>query len=190
MGPVVVASVESHDAAVTVSTANTCDDRIRLEARIESVENVEELAKAEIRKGYPKKGSLSRSRRDVSGWCARRVVSYIESNFATRIRVRDLARVACLSNSRFSHWFHEAFGLPPIVYLARFRMLRAKQLMLADGARPLSQIALECGMCDHPHFSRMFRRVFGMTPTHWRRTHTSHFRSHSDVPPKALRTEQ
>ena len=169
MSPVIMAVVESHNAAVTESTANTCDDRIRVEALIESVEKP---AKARVRKGSPKQRSLAGSRRDLSGSCARRVVSYIESNFATRIRVCDLARVACLSNSCFSQWFHKIFGLPPAAYVARFRMLRAKQLMLDDDERPLSQIALECGLCDQAHFSRMFRRVFGVSPMRWRRAHT------------------
>ena len=189
MRPVVVAVVESHDAAVTVTTANTCDERTRVEAPIESAESVGELAKASVRKGYPKQGSLAGSRRDLSDSCARRVVSYIESNFATRIRVCDLARVACLGDSRFSHWFRETFGLCPVVYLARFRMHRAKQLMLDDGARPLSQIARECGMCDQAHFSHVFRRVFGMPPTQWRRAQTIRSGSHSGALPKPSRTE-
>jgi AraC-like DNA-binding protein len=33
----------------------------------------------------------------------------------------------------------------------------------------LSQIALACGLCDHAHFSRLFRRVLGISPNMWRR---------------------
>ena len=34
---------------------------------------------------------------------------------------------------------------------------------------PLSQVALECGMCDQPHFCRVFRRIIGINPKAWRR---------------------
>ena len=34
---------------------------------------------------------------------------------------------------------------------------------------PLSQVALECGMCDQPHFCRVFRRIVGVNPGAWRR---------------------
>jgi hypothetical protein len=37
---------------------------------------------------------------------------------------------------------------------------------------PLSQVALDCGMCDQPHLSRAFRRIVGTTPAAWRRQFT------------------
>ena len=33
----------------------------------------------------------------------------------------------------------------------------------------LSQVALECGMCDQAHLSRAFRRIVGINPNAWRR---------------------
>lgn len=158
-------------------------------AVVESIDGVPEHAQAGLREGHPEQESVTDSRRDLSDSSARRVVSYIEANFSTRIRVCDLASVARLSNRRFSPWFHKTFGLSPVDYLARFRMLRAKQLMLKDGARLLYQIARECGMCDQAQFSRVFRRVFGMPPKHWRQEYTSRSKSHSGVLPKPSSTE-
>jgi hypothetical protein len=34
---------------------------------------------------------------------------------------------------------------------------------------PLSQVALDCGMCDQAHFTRVFRKVVGISPSVWRR---------------------
>ena len=155
-------------------------------AVVESVDGAPEHAQAGLREGHPEQESLADSRRDLSDSRARRVVSYIEANFATRIRVRDLAGVARLSNRRFPLWFHKTFGLSPVAYLARFRMLRAKQLMLKDSARLLYQIAHECGMCDQAQFSRVFRRVFGMPPKHWRQEYTARSKSHSGALPKPV----
>jgi AraC-like DNA-binding protein len=46
---------------------------------------------------------------------------------------------------------------------------------------PLSQIALACGMCDQPHFTRIFHRVVGVSPGLWRRQ----LASGRGVPPAA-----
>jgi AraC-like DNA-binding protein len=48
------------------------------------------------------------------------------------------------------------------------RIRRAQQLMLTSRLR-LSQVALECGMCDQAHLSRTFRRIVGTNPNAWRR---------------------
>jgi AraC family transcriptional regulator len=45
----------------------------------------------------------------------------------------------------------------------------AQGLMLTT-SEPLSSIAVKCGMCDQPHFTRSFRRIVGETPYMWRRT--------------------
>jgi AraC-like DNA-binding protein len=44
--------------------------------------------------------------------------------------------------------------------------------LLSDPAerRPVSQIAEACGFSSDAHFSRSFRRVFGMAPSEWRAT--------------------
>jgi AraC-like DNA-binding protein len=34
---------------------------------------------------------------------------------------------------------------------------------------PLSDIALSCGLSDQSHFTRVFRRIVGETPSAWRR---------------------
>jgi AraC-like DNA-binding protein len=41
--------------------------------------------------------------------------------------------------------------------------------MLTTSA-PLSEIALSCGMNDQSHFTRLFRRMVGETPSSWRQT--------------------
>lgn len=43
-------------------------------------------------------------------------------------------------------------------------------MMLAT-EEPLSQVALDCGFADQSHFSRLFRRQEGSSPSAWRRAH-------------------
>lgn len=114
-------------------------------------------------------GPSSRScRGGLAGWQKKSVAAYIAANIGAKIEVGDLARVARLSLGHFFRVFRESFGEPPLAYVARQRILRAQALMLSSRT-PLSQIALDCGMCDQAHFTRRFRRMVGVNPSDWRR---------------------
>ncbi|WP_225890025.1 helix-turn-helix domain-containing protein [Indioceanicola profundi] len=48
------------------------------------------------------------------------------------------------------------------------RIERAKHLMLTTD-EPLARIALDCGLADQSHLTRLFRTRVGMSPQSWRR---------------------
>jgi AraC family transcriptional regulator len=104
----------------------------------------------------------------LAPWQAKRIRSYVEDKLDSSIRVTDLAVVVQLSTSHFFRAFRKTFGASPTVYIMQRRIRRAQKLMLASRL-PLSQVALECGMCDQPHFCRVFRRIVGINPNAWRR---------------------
>ena len=116
------------------------------------------------REGHPRPSS----RGGLAPWQARRVIAYIESNISLSFCVADLAGIVQLSISRFSHAFKVSFGQPPLVYVKVRRMRHAQVIMLST-REPLAQIALDCGMSDQAHFSRVFRKVVGISPSLWRR---------------------
>jgi AraC-like DNA-binding protein len=47
--------------------------------------------------------------------------------------------------------------------------MRHAQVIMLNTREPLSQVALDCGMFDQAHFTRMFRKVVGISPSLWRR---------------------
>jgi AraC family transcriptional regulator len=61
-------------------------------------------------------------------------------------------------------------GLPPMVYVAARRVERAKAMMTSTTER-LTEIALACGFADQSHLNRSFRRMVGVSPGVWRRSH-------------------
>jgi AraC family transcriptional regulator len=109
------------------------------------------------------------ARGGLAAWQARRVIAHIEANVDRRIQVQELARLLGLSASHFCRAFKCTFGASPRSYVLRRRIEVAQGLMLTT-SQPLSSIALSCGMCDHPHFSRTFYRIVGETPYLWRRS--------------------
>ncbi|MCA1443964.1 helix-turn-helix transcriptional regulator [Ensifer sp. IC4062] len=105
----------------------------------------------------------------LAPWQIKRVENYVGSNMDRSIHTEDLAQICRLSASHFSKAFKQSLGVSPYAYVLSRRMARAKELLLCDN-EPLAQIALECGMYDQAHFSRLFRQFTGETPSRWRRS--------------------
>jgi len=104
----------------------------------------------------------------LAPWQVRRVTTYLDGNLGASIQCEDLARITRLSVSHFMRAFRESFGAPPHTYLMSRRMERAKGLMLTTDM-PLGQIALDCGLADQSHMTRLFRKLVGESPAAWRR---------------------
>lgn len=115
--------------------------------------------------GCPQHGGLA-------PWQKQRLKEYIQSHLRLRIQMPELTSIARLSTSHFARAFKKSFGAAPFAYIAQARIERAKHLMLETDLA-LSQIALECGMCDQSHFTRVFSRLVGKSPNNWRRAHVS-----------------
>ena len=118
--------------------------------------------------GATQAGMKQEVRGGLSPWQIRKVTSYVDANLNQPMRNQDLATIARLSLSHFCRTFRNSFGEPPHEYVMRRRVERAKGLMLSTSA-PLSAIALDCGLADQAHLSRLFRRVVGESPNAWRR---------------------
>lgn len=101
-------------------------------------------------------------------WQIRKVTSHVEAHLDRPIRNEDLATIVRLTPSHFGRAFRNSFGEPPHEYVIRRRVEHAQGLMLSTDA-PLSEIALDCGLADQSHLTRLFRRMVGESPRAWRR---------------------
>ncbi|KAB2683655.1 helix-turn-helix transcriptional regulator [Brucella pseudogrignonensis] len=107
----------------------------------------------------------------LAPWQIKRVRRFIDERISFTILLDEMARQVKLSTSYFSSAFKNSFGVSPHNYVIRRRVEFAKDLMLNSNA-PLCEIALDCGLSDQAHLSRVFRRMTGMTPGAWRRYQT------------------
>ncbi len=104
----------------------------------------------------------------LAAWQKQRLAQYVNQHIDGSIAIEDLAALVRLSSSYFSKAFRISFGCSPHAYVIERRIDRAKHLML-EGNASLTQISLECGFSDQPHFCRLFKRIAGETATVWRR---------------------
>ena len=97
-----------------------------------------------------------------------RALAALHDRLAHGWSVADLAEVAGLSRSAFVERFTAAMGTPPMQYLAKSRMLLAKEL-LVERQKSIGQVAAAVGYDAEAAFNRAFKREFGVPPARWRR---------------------
>jgi AraC family transcriptional regulator len=96
-----------------------------------------------------------------------RVVEYIEAHIDSEISLKDLAETAGMGAHYFSELFKRSVRLSPHQYVLRRRIERARKL-LNDPAITVFEAAVRSGFADQSHFTKIFRRVVGVTPTGYR----------------------
>ncbi|HET7768187.1 MAG TPA: AraC family transcriptional regulator [Chloroflexota bacterium] len=101
----------------------------------------------------------------------RPVFQLVEQRFGERLTLQQLAAAVHLHPAYFSASFKRAAGLGPHEYLNRYRLERARDLLVASDT-PLHEIARRTGFCDAAHLIRVFRRLQGTSPGRYRRTHS------------------
>lgn len=96
-----------------------------------------------------------------------RVVEFMNENLARDLRLSELAQVAGMSPHYFCQLFKQSTGYTAYQYVLRQRIDRAKQY-LRDPKITLAVASAATGFADQSHFTKVFRRMVGLTPTQFR----------------------
>lgn len=81
--------------------------------------------------------------------------------------VKELAEWLDVGQRSLERRFKDEFNLTPSRVWLEIRLDHARDLLMRSD-RSITQIALESGFCDAPHFIRVFRKEFGQTPARFR----------------------
>ena len=82
--------------------------------------------------------------------------------------IEELAKQVGVSRSLLAERFADLVGIPPMQYLARWRMQIASELLISGNAK-VATVAVEIGYASEAAFSRAFKKTVGMSPSAWRR---------------------
>jgi AraC family transcriptional regulator len=96
-----------------------------------------------------------------------RVIEFIEANLHREIGLSDLAEIAGMSAHYFSELFKQSVHLSPHQFVLRRRIDLARTL-LHNPEMTVFEASVRSGFADHSHFTKVFRRVVGVTPTAYR----------------------
>lgn len=83
--------------------------------------------------------------------------------------LESIAREIGLSRTTFADRFVHFVGMPPMQYLARWRMQLAARRLETPGVG-IAEVAAEIGYESEAAFNRAFKKLIGTTPGNWRRS--------------------
>ncbi|WP_343689924.1 helix-turn-helix domain-containing protein [Chitinophaga sp.] len=94
-------------------------------------------------------------------------VQAIGGELASPLQVEDLARQSCMSKATLKRRFQQRYLKSPMHWVWEKRLERTS-FLLRTTSLSIQEIAYSNGFENIPHFYRLFRRAYGMTPGEWR----------------------
>ncbi|MFK7691196.1 helix-turn-helix domain-containing protein [Paenibacillus sp. HJGM_3] len=112
--------------------------------------------------------ALIRDKREANDPIVDFVIRFIEQHYGDDIYQELIADRLNISTGYLRHYFKDKTGRHMSDYLNEYRMGKAKEL-LADTEERIQDIAAKVGYQNANSFTRMFRRLTGVTPGEYRR---------------------
>ena len=114
----------------------------------------------------------SSTRREAAGprlqdFYIQEAVTFMEHNYQRELTVEEIADMCKLNRSYFSKMFRDSMGCPPQEFLIRLRLSKAAERLKSTRAS-IGAISAACGYPNQLHFSRAFKKRYGLSPREWR----------------------
>lgn len=100
----------------------------------------------------------------------RAMLAYIHENFASPIRMPELAEAANVSQRECERVFRRVIGMTPKQYLIKYRVDRAAAILAGGSGKNISEIALECGFSGINVFGRTFKDYYGLSAREYKKS--------------------
>lgn len=94
------------------------------------------------------------------------ILNYIQTNYRT-VTLNDLSEEFYLSAPYLSKYIKEKTGRTFTAFVTELRMQHACNMLKTQGMT-IEQIAEEAGYPSVEHFSRQFKKIYGITPAAYR----------------------
>jgi AraC family transcriptional regulator of arabinose operon len=93
----------------------------------------------------------------------------IEEKYAEELTLDELAGCIRVTPQYACSLFRRSFGMRPFEYITRYRLRKAKELLLGDVSLPVTQVGRLVGYAHASYFIKLFKEHEGMTPSQFRR---------------------
>lgn len=113
---------------------------------------------------------LSEKMSDITGNIkdvVREAAQYINQNYYEELTLVSLASKYCVESSYFSRMFKQETGKNLMLYITDKRIEKAKEIM-QQSEISMSEIAFMVGYDDYTYFSKVFKKVTGVSPREYR----------------------
>lgn len=97
-----------------------------------------------------------------------RAIDYMQDNIGRNLKLKNIAEQVNLSVSHFAGTFQKTTGFSPIEYFNHLKIQKACQfLQFTDD--PIKEISSGLGIDDSYYFSRLFKKLMGLSPAGYRK---------------------
>lgn len=97
-----------------------------------------------------------------------RVKAYLEEHYGEKLSLESVAREFYVDKFYLARLFKEQYGITLVTYLQQVRITHAKQ-QLRFTQKSIEEIGLECGIGELSYFSRVFKKLEGVSPSAFRK---------------------
>ena len=94
-----------------------------------------------------------------------KIIDYFEDHYADKISLDQIAGNMYLSPFYISRIFKAETGNTPIHYLIDIRMEKAMEFLRQEAGLSIQEAAARVGYDDAYHFSKLFKKKFGISPS-------------------------
>jgi AraC-like DNA-binding protein len=101
-------------------------------------------------------------------YIALQVRQFVEKNYSNTIRLNDVSQELCISPNYLNSIFKSVTGKTIIQFIDEYRIDKAKQL-LKDNSYNINDISEQLGYYDQYHFSKIFKKSTGFSPTQYKK---------------------
>ena len=98
----------------------------------------------------------------------RKMMAFIHNRFTDDISVSEIAGIADISERECLRCFRKTIQLSPIQYLLKYRIMQGAEMLSANPADSISEIAALCGFDSPSNFSKVFKRFYNCTSREYR----------------------
>jgi AraC family transcriptional regulator, exoenzyme S synthesis regulatory protein ExsA len=91
----------------------------------------------------------------------------MQDNYSFNLTLAEYAKLACISVPTFKREFKKVFKDSPARWVLKKRLNQAADF-LSNSILSIAEITMECGFENQTHFSRVFRKEFGQSPSQFR----------------------
>ena len=139
----------------------------QMKERIAAQNDLLETLLATLRVAGDFESTRSDRTRQAQSLIVKTAEDYAMAQTGDRLYVTDLCKVAAVSERTLEYAFKEIMGLTPMTYLARLRLHRVRQALLAatQGSTTVTAEALNWGFWHFGEFSRAYKECFGELPS-------------------------
>lgn len=99
------------------------------------------------------------------------VKEYLDENFVEKITLDELSEKFYINKFYLLEVFKQQYGMGVNEYLIYMRITKGKRLLRFTD-KTVEEIAYDCGMNSLHYFSRLFKKIEGVTPSEYRRRWT------------------